>query len=55
MNIVWNSILYLIRHASVILVVGFHLLRRLCQQANIFGRKIVVHSGLEPATSGLHS
>ena len=39
-----TSILYLIRHAPVILTVGLHL--RMCQQANIAGRKIVVHSGL---------
>ena len=50
-----TSILYLIRHASVILTVGLHLLRRICQQSNLVGRKIVVHSGLEPATSGLQS
>ena len=26
-----------------------------CQQANILGRKIVVHSGLEPATFGFQA
>ena len=38
-----TSILYLICHVSVILTVDL--------QANIVGRKIVVHYGVEPATS----
>ena len=35
-----TSIPYLIRHASFILIVGLHLKRLLCQQANIVGSKI---------------
>ena len=50
-----TSILYLIRHVSVILMVGLHLLRPWCQQRNIVGRKIVAHSGFEPATFGLQA
>ena len=45
----------LIRHDPVILTVGLHLLRLRCQQANIVGRKIVVHGGLEPATFGFQA
>ena len=49
-----TSILYFIRHASFILTVGLILLRRK-QQANIVGREIMAHSGLEPATFVLHA
>ena len=49
-----TSILYLIRYASFILSAGLHQsCTDVCQQANIVGRKIVVYSGLEPATFGL--
>ena len=44
-----TSILYLIRYASVFLIVGIHL-KDLSQQANIVGWKIFPHSGLEAAT-----
>ena len=47
--------LCLIRHASFILIVGLHLQRRICEQANIDGRKIVAHRGLEPATFGFQA
>ena len=45
--------LYLIRHTSVIMTVGLHLLE-VCQQVNIVGRKILAHNGLEPATFGFN-
>ena len=47
-----TCILYLIRSASFTLSAGLHL-TDVCQQANIVGRKIVVHNGLELATFGL--
>ena len=50
-----TSIPYLIRHAWVTLIVGLHLERARCQQADIVGRKIVAHGGLEPATFGLQA
>ena len=45
-----TSILYFIRPASFIMTVGPRLWICICQQANIVGRKILAHSGLEPAT-----
>ena len=50
----WTFIIYLIRSASVILIVVFTC-KDVCLQANIVGRKIVAHSGLKPATSELHA
>ena len=52
-----TSIPYLIRHASVIQILDFHLYRPTCrfQQVYIGGKKIVAHSALEPATFGLQA